>query len=242
MTQSKATSSSPRMIAIGDVHGCLKALDTLLKMIRIQPEDHLVLLGDYVDRGPDSRGVIERLMELKGQCHLVALMGNHEEMVLAAHEGRSEREFWMKFGGEEALASYGPLAPNGRLPREHLDFLRNCPMFLETNTHIFVHADYYPNRPMPEQSSNTLLWSCFDPGKAAPHYSGKTVVLGHTPQQNGEVLDLGFLQCIDTFCHAGGWLTALEVHSGKIWQSNEKGEIREKQLKYLRNKRRSQCK
>ena len=73
-----------RTIAIGDIHGCSAALDALLNAIRPRPEDCIVTLGDYINRGPDSRGVIERLIELKDRCRLVPLLGNHEEMLFEA--------------------------------------------------------------------------------------------------------------------------------------------------------------
>ncbi len=170
-----------RTMAIGDVHGCLTALDTLLGTLQVQSEDRLVFLGDYVDRGPDSRGVVHRLIELKERCHLVALMGNHEEMVWTPTTANPNG-----YPGDSSVAKkpWNPMelwSQDGRLPKEHLDFLRSCPMFFETETHIFVHADYYPNRPMREQSSTTLLWSFFHAETAAPHYSRKTVILGHTP-------------------------------------------------------------
>ena len=96
-----------RTIAIGDIHGCSLALAALLDAIDPNPDDLLVTLGDYIDRGPDSRGVLDQVIALAWRCTLVPLVGNHEEMLLAALEGQSELDYWMKFGGMEALASYG---------------------------------------------------------------------------------------------------------------------------------------
>jgi hypothetical protein len=96
-----------RMIAIGDVHGCSAALAALSRAIEPTALDTLVFLGDYIDRGPDSRGVPEQVIALAERCTLVPLLGNHEEMLLAALEGQSELRYWLKFGGTEALASYG---------------------------------------------------------------------------------------------------------------------------------------
>jgi serine/threonine protein phosphatase 1 len=96
-----------RIIAIGDVHGCAKALATLIEAIQPTGSDTLVFLGDYIDRGPDSRGVVEKVTALGKRCSVVPLLGNHEEMVLAALEGQSEVRLWLKFGGDVALASYG---------------------------------------------------------------------------------------------------------------------------------------
>ena len=94
-----------RTLAIGDMHGCLTALETLLDVVAPSEEDQLVTLGDYVDRGPDSRGVIERLLALDRECHLVPLRGNHELMMLDAKQLRGAM-FWRLAGGTNTLASY----------------------------------------------------------------------------------------------------------------------------------------
>ena len=102
----------PRTIAISDIHGCLAALDKLLELIDPQPQDTLVSIGDYVDRGPQSRGVLERLMALERQAQLVPLLGNHDEMMLAVCEGREDLAAdWLVFGGEATLASFAAAAP-----------------------------------------------------------------------------------------------------------------------------------
>ena len=94
--------------------------------------------------------------------------------------------------------------------------------FYETDTHFFIHANYAPNQPLDRQDSKTALWLPLSdlPG---PHYSGKIAVVGHTPQENGKILDAGYLKCIDTGCGYGGRLTALDVTSGRIWQVGEAG-------------------
>ena len=219
-----------RTIAVGDIHGCSQALDALIGQIKPTTGDRLVILGDMIDRGPDSQGVLDRLIELKEKCHLVPLLGNHEEMLLAAREGKSDLRYWKKFGGQETLDSYGGLPDCRELPWSHIHFIQKCPLFLETDTDIFVHAGLAPNFPMDQQSSLDLLWKPLEQDDVGPHYSGKTIIVGHTPQSDGQVLDLGFLKCIDTLCHAGGWLTALEVNSGQIWQANQNSEVRETNL------------
>ena len=162
----------------------------------------------------------------RANCHkFVPLLGNHEEMVLAALEGKDDLRFWLQFGGAETLASYGVDSPRA-IPRSHIDFIRACARYHETDTHLFLHANYWPNRPMNEQPNSALLWEVLDPNRAARHYSGKTAIVGHSEQRSGEILDLGFLTCIDTFCCGGGWLTALEVNTGQTWQANLAGELR----------------
>ena len=86
--------TNDRIIAIGDIHGCSTALDAILRLVEPGPEDTVVTLGDYIDRGPDSKGVLDLLLRLKSRCHLVPLMGNHEEIMLDARQSRSGFEFW----------------------------------------------------------------------------------------------------------------------------------------------------
>src|SRR3954451_25334334 len=101
----------PRIIAIGDIHGCSLALSTVLDGIEPGPDDGLVFLGDYIDRGPDSRGVLDRVIDLADSCTVVPLLGNHEELLLAGSKDRTAIRVWLSCGGGEAIASY-----SGRLP------------------------------------------------------------------------------------------------------------------------------
>ena len=94
-----------RIIAVGDIHGCSAALAALIEAVKPGPDDALVFLGDYIDRGPDSRGVLDQVLALRERCTVVPLLGNHEEMLLAALESGSELRYWLKFGGEETLNS-----------------------------------------------------------------------------------------------------------------------------------------
>src|SRR6516165_8701082 len=96
-----------RTIAIGDVHGCSMALAAIVDTIEPTPLDTLVFLGDLIDRGPDSRAVVEQVMALSERCIVVPILGNHEEMMLASLEGQSDGRFWYQFGGRETMASYG---------------------------------------------------------------------------------------------------------------------------------------
>jgi serine/threonine protein phosphatase 1 len=220
------TLATCRTIAVGDIHGCLAALDTLLAAIRPGDCDTLVLLGDYVDRGPQSRGVIERLLELQRQCRLVPLLGNHDEMMLKVYDGRSELYVdWLLFGGNATLESYGSLRPED-IPAAHVEFLRGCRLFYESDHHVYVHGNYRAELPLDAQPAETLLWESLKVRQPGPHCSGKTAIVGHTSQKSGEILDLGYLKCIDTWCYGEGWLTALDVESGQVWQANKRGERR----------------
>jgi serine/threonine protein phosphatase 1 len=215
-----------RTLAIGDVHGHRAALDALLAAVRPAPDDLLVFLGDSVDRGPDTRGVLDRLLALKQTHRCVFLRGNHELMMARARHDRSEFRMWVAVGGAEALASYGTIAD---VPAEHWSFIESeCRDFFETDTHIFVHANLAPGLPLDEQSELYLFWEFLS--RPINHISGKTVVCGHTSQRSGAPLDLGDTVCIDTAVHAGGWLTCLDVHDRRYWQADPSGRARDGQL------------
>ncbi len=216
-----------RTIAIGDIHGCLAALETLLAAIRPRSDDTLVLLGDYVDRGPQSRGVIERLLDLERQCRLVPLLGNHDEMMLKVYDGQTDLYVdWQLFGGSATLKSYDTLRPED-VPAAHIEFLRSCRLFYESDRHFYVHGSYRAELPLDAQPRETLLWESLKVRQPGPHCSGKTAIVGHTSQKTCEILDLGYLKCIDTWCYGSGWLTALDVESGRVWQADKKGGIRD---------------
>lgn len=213
-----------RIIAIGDIHGCSAALAALIDWIALRPEDTLVTLGDYVDRGIDSKGVLDQLIGLEDRCHLVPLLGNHDEMMMHARDGRSDFRFWLACGGDSALDSYGATSQLNLIPAAHFRFLERCLPFFETETHLFIHANYRPDLPLDRQDESTLRWLSLLDYTPAPHCSGKIAVVGHTQQP--EVLDLGHLICLDTACCSGGWLTAMDVAIGTVWQVDERGRRR----------------
>jgi serine/threonine protein phosphatase 1 len=221
-----------RTIAIGDIHGCRDALIGLLNVVEPRPDDTSIALGDYIDRGSDTRGVLDCLIDLAGKCRLVPLMGDHEELLVNALADITLLKKWLTNGGAETLRSYG-WSPGGNrreladwIPEHHLTFLRSCLPYYETATHLFVHAGYVPELPMNEQPAQALRWRVTNARTAVPHRSGKVAVVGHTAQLSGEVLKLDFLVCIDTNCARGGWLTAMDVGAGTIWQADRKGRLR----------------
>ena len=108
-----------RLIAIGDTHGCSLALASVLRALRPSQEDTLVVLGDFIDYGLDSKGVLDLLIDLEGRCRLVPLLGNHEEMILAARRSREALEFWLDCGGVATLDSYGFGARLVDIPERH---------------------------------------------------------------------------------------------------------------------------
>ncbi len=213
-----------RVIAIGDVHGCSRALTTLIGEVRPTRSDTFVFLGDCVDRGPNSKGVIEQLVALSDLCRVIPLLGNHEEMVLAAVDRPGTATEWLRHGGREMLASYGVETARD-LPRDHLLYIRTWRDYWETPRHFFAHGCYDPATPLAEQEWGYQRWQAVHRAIPEPHQSGKIAVVGHSAQKTGRVLDAGHLLCIDTYCHGGGWLTALDVTSGTCWQASEDGRL-----------------
>jgi serine/threonine protein phosphatase 1 len=216
---------SSRTIVIGDIHGCSRALAALIKAIDPRPDDTLVTLGDYVDRGPDSKGVLEQVIALSQRTSLVPLIGNHEEVMLAARSDPNELEAWLRYGGIATLDSYGTLSLD-KIPAAHFAFLESCRVLYEMDEHFCVHANYDHNAPLDQQDRQTLVWLSLRDSVPGPHRSGKIALVGHTPQRTGEILDLGYLKCLDTGCCYGGWLTAMDVLSGQVWQADETGKLR----------------
>jgi serine/threonine protein phosphatase 1 len=222
----QATHVRARTIAIGDIHGCSRALAALVRAFVPTSEDLVVVLGDYIDRGPDSRGVVEMLIDLGRRCRLAPLMGNHEELLLEVRARRLPIYWSTSMGGAATLRSYGAGLDYSQIPEEHIQFMEESLDYVETATHIFLHANYNPDLPVAEQPSVTTRWGSLRETIPAPHRSGKTVIVGHTAQEEGEILDLGHVKCIDTYCYGGGWLTALDVDTSEVWQASRDGGLR----------------
>jgi serine/threonine protein phosphatase 1 len=218
-----------RHLAIGDIHGCISALTSLVDFVVLRPDDTIVTLGDYVDRGPDSRSVLDFVIKL-GETHdLVALRGNHEVMLLDSRDKKSWYQAWLGYGGDATLLSYSPSADESGsfadIPDSHIDFLENrLVSYYECKTHFFVHANADANVALEDQKDPALFWRKYI--NPEPHCSGKIMVCGHTAQRSGLPATNGHSICIDTWAHGGGWLSCLEVESGRIWQASEEGSRR----------------
>lgn len=225
-----------RLYAIGDIHGRVDLLRTLRDLVhedayrRQAPRNVVVYLGDYVDRGEESRAVIETLLNepLPGfESH--HLKGNHEEIMLRFLADTSVGPSWLGFGGRETLRSYGIDPPHPyasaaelqqaqralvqRLPREHLDFLRRLELSHEEGDYFFVHAGVKPGIPLDEQRDTDLLW-IRDEFLQSDASFGRIVVHGHTISRDPDVRRnrIG----IDTGAFLSNRLTAL-VADGTEW-------------------------
>ena len=196
--------------AIGDVHGCLDKLTRLLDRCRHHGGDRphrWVFVGDYVDRGPDSRGVVEMLLRLqrKAPKQVICLRGNHEAMMLeAAHT--NEEDLWLLNGGGETLASYGARGALD-MPPAHLDWVAALPLSFDDGRRLFVHAGVNPFLPLDRQVERDILW-IREPFLSSDRDFGRLIVHGHTPLSTG-VPDLRANRLnIDTAAVFGGPLTA----------------------------------
>ncbi|NPV05843.1 MAG: serine/threonine protein phosphatase [Syntrophaceae bacterium] len=210
-----------RIFAIGDIHGCLDKLRELLAVIDVDwAEDTVVFMGDYIDRGPASKEVVDAVLELRGQHgRVVCLMGNHEQMFLNWLEGREE-ELFLVNGGRSTLRSYG-IAPNdpereAKVPPDHLAFFRSLLPFYETETHLFVHAGVRPGIPMEIQDPYDMVWIRHE-FFLSGHGLKKTVVFGHTPFTRGPFVGEKMIG-IDTGAVYGGALTCLELPALRFHQ------------------------
>ncbi len=219
-----------RTIAIGDIHGCATALRTLLAALELTSNDTLVMLGDAIDRGPDSRDVLEQLLASSEKCHLVPILGNHEQMLLDAVDDKIPLQDWLIHGGAETLDSYGPGAALAEVSQEHIDFLCTWGDYHKTADYFFAHGNYLPKKKLSKQPWEEMRWRSLNYFLPGPHKSGKIAVLGHTANKQGEIANHGHLICIDTYCHGGGWLTALEPATSIVWQANEAGESQQAKL------------
>jgi serine/threonine protein phosphatase 1 len=197
--------------AVGDVHGALHKLESLIARCR----DHaggraarFVFLGDYIDRGPQSAGVIRCLMELEAQLpgDVVSLMGNHEQMLLSIIDGEVSADDWLPQGGSQTLESYG-IEDVRDLPCDHVDWLRALRLSYDDGRRFFAHAGVNPERPLDAQDDHDLLW-IREPFLSDPRDYGRLIVHGHTPVENG-VPDLrGNRLDLDTRAGYGGPVTA----------------------------------
>jgi len=217
---------SHRTFVIGDIHGCRIALETLCRSLELQSDDLIILLGDVVDRGPDSRGVIDYLLDLQDTCPMVLIMGNHEEMMLNAFTSQDSFQRWMMVGGREAFDSYQNRMEN--VPPQHLKFLESSCDYYETSTEIYIHANLEPGVALEKQTSQWLRWQRLT-GWEYPHESGKRVICGHTQQKQGRPYAHDGWVCLDTGAYRGNPLTCLEVETDIVHRADEKGTLFEPQ-------------
>ncbi len=209
-----------RLFAISDIHGCFKPFyELVVKEIDLKKEDRLILLGDYIDRGGQSKEVIDFIIDLKNSgFNIKVLTGNHEQMLLDAYHDEMNEYLWFMNSGMTTLVSFG-IEDIRELDNKYLNFFSELDYFLESGNHIFVHAGFNDNIPDPFSDRHTMVWEC-TPVYENPVLRGKTIIHGHRPKtidhvkriisKNSKVIP------IDTGCvydkELGyGYLSALEI-------------------------------
>ncbi len=222
------------LYAIGDIHGQLDLLDELLEKLPLGPDDRLLFIGDYIDRGPDARGVVERLIDLELERDCTFLLGNHESMFLDFIGWEGPMYFagdaFLMNGGDRTLVSYdyfdSDLEPTDfAVPKDHEDFYRNLELHHMEGDYLFVHAGL--SRAALDSSSvedalrrsdaEDMLWN--RTSADLPHKLGVTVVYGHTPAHDLQVRwNPPFSIGIDTGAVYGGKLTAIRLPDETIFQ------------------------
>ena len=214
-----------RELVIGDIHGYSRALEGLLDEVKPTQNDRLTFLGDYIDRGPDSRRTLDILMQLSRITHPRFLMGNHERYFLASLEDPTVEALWIGYGGDSMLASFNAVSASD-VPDEYIEFLQSLSLRIEDEKYIFVHAGVNPNVDMDRQDEETLLWKHSD--QAPWHRSGKIVVSGHSYVSEPELTNLSCR--IDTGIARGGWLTCLNLNDYSFVQVNADGFVRKEKF------------
>ncbi len=202
--------------AIGDIHGCLNSLERLIEKVNPSTEDTIIFLGDYIDRGPNSKGVVEFLIRFSSiYKNSIFIKGNHEWMMTEFYKTRDPKdwELWEYNGARKTIESYGDIE---KIPQSHIEFLQKTKFFHVEGRYIFVHAGVKPYVKLEDQKDEDLLWIRDEFIYSENPIKDYTVVFGHTPMQKPLIKNdkIG----IDTGCVYGGYLTCIRIKDRKIFQ------------------------
>ena len=215
-----------RSYVIGDIHGCLDELRCLIEALPLESGDRMVFLGDYIDRGPDSKGVVTYMLDLQktDDLELVCLKGNHEDMFMAYLGLPGEHgDMFLYNGGVATLNSYGINSKNvsldeinDRIPRRHFEFFENLKPYWLMEPFLCVHAGIHPSKRLEDQTDSDLLW-IRNEFIYNSHGLPYTVLFGHTPQHS-VLFDLPYKVGLDTGLVFGNRLSCLEVTEKVLYQ------------------------
>lgn len=227
-----------RIYAVGDCHGCFYTLLDLMNKLPLESGDKLIFVGDYIDRGPHSKQVVEYVKSLTDAGQAIALMGNHEKMCIDTYTGSGYwGQTWMQNGGDTTIDSYDTrsederkhpkifdeearnewLANLPRVSKEHVEWMQSLPLYHIDGDYMFVHAGIDPEVEIEYQTEDDMLWirgKFINYEMALP----KRIVFGHTPFETAQVLSnkIG----IDTACVYGNRLTAICIDSGTLYSAD----------------------
>lgn len=220
--------------AVGDVHGCLSLYRRLEDKLvedatRVIGSKLIVLLGDIIDRGPESAGMVDHLLKPSpAGFERLCLLGNHEEMMLYYFDEPAAHQAWLSYGGCETLKSYGiqpdpshsweiparrmQLLMQSHIPEQHLRFLKSLPLYLSLPEYYLVHGGIDPRKPLENQSRQDLLWIRLEERLESVAVE-KTVVHGHTPVSVAK--QIGWRIPVDTGAFFSGVLSAVKLRTGQ---------------------------
>ncbi len=217
-----------KLFCIGDVHGCSKTLSDLLMRLRLDKDDQIIFIGDYIDRGPDSRGVIDQILDLRAKgFQVTTLLGNHEYMFIETLDPEADVEFWEdRCGGLQTLASFG-VASYRDLDPVYRSFFQGLEFHVKIEGHIFVHAGLDFSTPDIFENRYAMLWArqtVVDTKKLGR----KRIIHGHTPQprnitelqrqriRTNRILNIDN-GCVYPHVEGLGYLTAYELTENMLY-------------------------
>lgn len=222
-----------RIFAIGDIHGCVSETEVLLNWLErnegLSQKDRVIFIGDYIDRGPNSKAVIDLLLQFqKKYSHTIFLKGNHEDMLLDyIGIGGTNKDVYLENGGAPTLGSYGlPEEASvedilSRIPETHLNFLKNLDSFIGCGDYFFVHAGLNVQRTISKQNTDDIYW-IREKFLGETHSFGRVIVFGHTP--HAEILyNLPYKLGIDTGLVYGNMLSCVELTQQLVYQVLSQG-------------------
>jgi serine/threonine protein phosphatase 1 len=204
------------IFAISDIHGCYTQLFNLLKKIPLKDGDTLIFLGDYIDRGPQSKDVITLVFDLlRSRQNTIALKGNHEDMAMDALNGGNYT--WLANGGNNTIANY---KKEETLLHKHIELLNKLPLYHIINNFLFSHTGGHVNKTLKEQTPDDFLWerNCItSPKKSKMEDDGYKLIFGHTPMKKVFVTNSGRI-CIDTGACFGNKLSCVQLPEFNIYE------------------------
>lgn len=216
-----------RTFAIGDIHGCSKTFEKLLfHKIKIQKTDQIYCIGDYIDRGENSKAVIDLILQLRQDGYSIAtLRGNHEQMLLDCLTDETAYDLWIRNGGAQTLLSFA-INTLETLPEKYLSFFTETQFYFETEKYIFAHAGLNFHRKNIFEDKEAMLW-IRDFSSYQPALENKFLIHGHTPKslkyilnQKGNCLDIDG-GCVYNYLVPFGNLVALDLNERRfIWEEN----------------------
>lgn len=230
--------NSDHTYVVGDIHGCFPQLKALVKLILKKDKmAQFIFLGDYVNKGDNTKRVIDFLIDLNEKNECVFIRGNHEQLMLDAKNSFKEFEVWNYAGGFSTLLSYRVKNQTHwaeHIPKEHWKFLKHTKWYFQLEDKAFIHGCLDIELPIDSQSLDTLIWKKNKDPKKHPDF--KEVYCGHTIQRNKKINYRSGNILMDTGAYKYGWLSAMNINTKEYIQINANNETRTGKLSIKKNK------